>query len=172
MDQVKETCLPMSTASSFGTDVLARPLRAAQYLRMSTDHQKYSIENQAEAIAAFAGRRGFAIARTYKDEGRSGLNIVGRDALKHLIDDVKNGRADFGSILVYDVSRWGRFQDADESAYYEFICKEAGIQVLSCAELFENDGSLSSESPEKTPLNSKVSSSPVEISAAASRRRR
>jgi DNA invertase Pin-like site-specific DNA recombinase len=43
---------------------------------------------------------------------------------------------------VYDISRWGRFQDADESAYYEFICKEAGVRVLYCAELFENDGSL------------------------------
>ncbi len=44
-------------------------------------------------------------------------------------------------ILVYDVSRWGRFQDADESAYYEYICRRAGIAVHYCAEQFENDGS-------------------------------
>jgi len=44
-------------------------------------------------------------------------------------------------ILVYDVSRWGRFQDADESAYYEYRCRRAGIQVVYCAEQFENDGS-------------------------------
>jgi hypothetical protein len=44
-------------------------------------------------------------------------------------------------ILVYDVSRWGRFQDADESAYYEYICKRAGFGVQYCAEQFENDGS-------------------------------
>ena len=50
-------------------------------------------------------------------------------------------RADFSAILVYDVSRWGRFQDADESAYYEYICKRAGITVHYCAEQFENDGS-------------------------------
>jgi DNA invertase Pin-like site-specific DNA recombinase len=43
---------------------------------------------------------------------------------------------------VYDVSRWGRFQDADESAYYEFICKRAGIAIHYCAEQFANDGSL------------------------------
>jgi hypothetical protein len=24
--------------------------------------------------------------------------------------------------LVYDITRWGRFQDVDESAYYEFTC--------------------------------------------------
>jgi DNA invertase Pin-like site-specific DNA recombinase len=125
--------------------VPTKPLaRAAQYVRMSTDKQKYSTENQKDAIAAYASRRSLTVVRTYSDQGRSGLNIEGRDALQSLIADVKNGRADFATILVYDVSRWGRFQDADESAYYEFICKEAGIQVLYCAELFENDGSLPS----------------------------
>jgi len=111
---------------------------------MSTDHQKYSTENQAEAIAAYAARRNVTIVRTYADEGRSGLRLDDRDALKTLISDVQGGKADFDFILVYDVSRWGRFQDADESAYYEFICKEAGIKVLYCAEQFENDGSLTS----------------------------
>ena len=70
-------------------------VRAAQYLRMSTDPQKYSIENQAEVIAAFAASRGLTIVRTYADEGRSGLDINGREALQNLIDDVRNGRADF-----------------------------------------------------------------------------
>ena len=69
------------------------------------------------------------------------MRLDGRDALKRLIDDVQNGTADFTTILVYDVSRWGRFQDADESAYYEYICKRAGISVQYCAEQFENDGS-------------------------------
>jgi DNA invertase Pin-like site-specific DNA recombinase len=125
-------------------DEVSNGLRAAQYVRMSTDHQKYSTENQADAIAAYAARRNLTIVRTYADEGRSGLRLDGRDALKKLISDVQGGRADFGVILVYDVSRWGRFQDADESAYYEYICKEAGIRVLYCAEQFENDGSLTS----------------------------
>ncbi|TQF40076.1 serine recombinase [Bradyrhizobium sp. UNPF46] len=111
---------------------------------MSTDHQKYSTENQKDAIAAYAARRDLTIVRTYEDQGRSGLRIEGRDALRQLIDDVRNHRADFSVILVYDVSRWGRFPDADESAYYEYTCKEAGIRVQYCAEQFENDGSLSS----------------------------
>jgi DNA invertase Pin-like site-specific DNA recombinase len=119
------------------------PIRAAQYVRMSTEHQKYSTENQSEAISRYAEQRGFALVRTYEDSGKSGLRLDGRDALKQLIDDVRSGAADFSAILVYDVSRWGRFQDADESAYYEFICKEAGIAVHYCAEQFENDGSLS-----------------------------
>jgi len=108
---------------------------------MSTDHQKYSTENQAEAIRRYAAARAIDIVKTYADEGKSGLSIDGRDALKHLLNDVEGGRVNFETILVYDISRWGRFQDADESAYYEYICKRAGITVQYCAEQFENDGS-------------------------------
>ena len=118
-----------------------KPLRGAQYVRMSTEHQRYSTENQAEAIRHYADGRGIEIVRTYADEGKSGLRLDGRHALKRLIEDVQTGAADFSTILVYDVSRWGRFQDADESAYYEYICKRAGISVQYCAEQFENDGS-------------------------------
>jgi Resolvase, N terminal domain len=83
----------------------AIPVRAAQYLRMSTEHQQYSTENQADAIRLYADRHGLEIVRTYADEGRSGLRIEGRDALQRLIADVESGIADFGAVLVYDVSR-------------------------------------------------------------------
>src|SRR5512134_1060525 len=117
------------------------PLRAAQYVRMSTDHQQYSTENQAETIREYAQRHGLLIVRSYADEGKSGLRLEGRDQLQQLIGDVESGSADFQVVLVYDVSRWGRFQDADESAYYEYVCKRAGIAVHYCAEQFANDGS-------------------------------
>lgn len=114
---------------------------AAEYVRMSTDHQQYSTANQSQAIREYAARHGFRIEKTYEDSGKSGLNLDDRQALKQLFEDVQTGVADFSTILVYDVSRWGRFQDADESAYYEYICKRAGISVRYCAEQFENDGS-------------------------------
>jgi DNA invertase Pin-like site-specific DNA recombinase len=117
-------------------------LRAAQYVRMSTDYQRYSIQNQAAAIAAYAQQRNLTIIRTYIDEGRSGLRIKGRPGLIKLIEDVQSGRADFDHVLVYDISRWGRFQDVDESAHYEFVCKQNGISIAYCAEQFDNDGSL------------------------------
>jgi DNA invertase Pin-like site-specific DNA recombinase len=122
----------------------ARVLRAAQYLRVSTDLQKYAIENQAAAIAAYATRRNIKVVSTYSDQGRSGVRIAGRDGLKRLIQDVQRGQAKFDCILVYDVSRWGRFQDVDESGYYEFICRNAGINIHYCADDFENDGSFAS----------------------------
>src|SRR5208283_5626428 len=80
--------------------------------------------------------------KVYSDEGKSGLNIQGRESLGQMIEDVQNGQINFSSILVYDVSRWGRFQDTDESAYYEFVCKRAGVRVHYCAELFPNDDSI------------------------------
>src|SRR4030088_915713 len=123
-------------------EVIEHGSRAPQYVRMSTDHQKYSTENQAAAIAAYATQRDLKIVRTYADHGRSGVRLDGREALQRLIKDVQSGQADFDVVLVYDISRWGRFQDADEAAYYEFMCKEAGIRVAYCAEQFENDGSL------------------------------
>lgn len=115
--------------------------RAVVYVRMSTDHQQYSTNNQMDAIQEYADKKGIEIVRTYSDEGRSGLNIKGRDGLAGMIQTVESGQADFSAILVYDVSRWGRFQDADESAYYEYICRRAGIAVHYCAEQFQNDGS-------------------------------
>jgi DNA invertase Pin-like site-specific DNA recombinase len=122
-----------------------RSLRAAQYVRMSTEFQQYSIENQAVVIAAYAQLHNLSIVRTYRDEGESGLTIKNRMGLAQLVNDVQSGNADFGIILVFDVSRWGRFQDVDESAYYEFICKQGGIKVAYCAEQFQNDGSLISQ---------------------------
>lgn len=116
-------------------------LRAVEYVRMSTEHQQYSTENQSAKIREYAEHHHIDIIRTYADAGKSGLRIDGREALQNLIREVETNSADFQIILVYDVSRWGRFQDADESAYYEYVCRRAGIQVIYCAEQFENDGS-------------------------------
>jgi len=116
-------------------------IKAAAYVRMSTEHQQYSTSNQMDVIREYAARRNMDIVKIYSDEGKSGLNIEGRDSLARMISDVQSGAAEFACILVYDVSRWGRFQDADESAYLEFLCRQAGISVRYCAEQFENDGS-------------------------------
>lgn len=115
--------------------------KAAAYVRMSTEHQQYSTNNQMDVIRDYASRRGMEIIKVYSDEGKSGLNIQGRDSLSQMISDVQSGLVNFSCILVYDVSRWGRFQNADESAYYEYICHRSGIAVHYCAEQFENDGS-------------------------------
>ena len=104
-------------------------VRAAEYVRMSTKHQQYSTDNQAVAIRRYAEEHGYEIVHTYKDDGKSGLNLSGRSGLKLLLADIDAGRTDFQALLVYDVSRLGRFQDPDEAATHELRIRVAGIQV-------------------------------------------
>ena len=118
------------------------PIPAAQYLRMSTEDQPNSIAMQRDAIQRYADVHGYEVVATYSDPGKSGLYIKNRIGLRNLLLDVLTGNARFRSILVYDVSRWGRFQDTDESAHYEFLCRRAGVEVQYCAEEFENDTKL------------------------------
>ena len=114
---------------------------AVQYLRMSTEQQRYSFENQTDAIAQYAKAHGYEIKRAYQDGARSGLHLKGRIGLQTLLADVLKQDRDFEAVLVLDVSRWGRFQDLDQGAHYEFVCRAAGVSVIYCAEPFENDGS-------------------------------
>lgn len=103
---------------------------------MSTEHQRYSTTNQAEAIAKYAEQHGMEVVRTYEDSGRSGLTLAERPALQELLADVHSPVRRFKAVIAFDVSRWGRFQDVDESAYYEFVCRRAGVEVVYCAEPF------------------------------------
>jgi DNA invertase Pin-like site-specific DNA recombinase len=119
----------------------SKRIRAAEYVRMSTEHQQYSTENQADKIRDYARIHGIDIVHTYADDGKSGLRIGGRLSLQKLLRDVEDGTADFQMVLVYDVSRWGRFQDPDEAAYYEHLLKRKGVHVRYVAEQFDNDGS-------------------------------
>jgi len=116
---------------------------AAEYVRMSTDDQLYSIAHQQVAIRTRL-MRATQIVATYSDEGLSRVALKTRDALEKLLKDVLYERAKFKAILVYDVSRWGRFQDLDEAAHYEYMCKWKGIPVHYCAEQFRNDASMPS----------------------------
>jgi DNA invertase Pin-like site-specific DNA recombinase len=111
---------------------------------MSDEAQQYSIDNQKAAIQEYACRHSFTIVQTYADIGKSGVVAKHRTALRELLKDVVGGNACYKVILVYDVSRWGRFPNNDEAAYYEFICHSSGIPLHYCAEPFVNDGTATS----------------------------
>ncbi|WP_160169056.1 recombinase family protein [Bradyrhizobium sp. Ai1a-2] len=115
------------------------PIRAAQYLRMSSENQRYSTENQQNAIAEYARQHGYQVVATYVDVGKSGLSLKGRDALRQLLSDALATERAFDAIMVLDVSRWGRFQNPDQAAHYEFLCRQAGLRVIYCAEPFGED---------------------------------
>jgi len=119
-----------------------RPIRAAAYMRTATAPQQDSVNSQRDAIRKYATRHGMKIVKTYLDEGKSGLTIHGREAFAQMMADVQSGNAKFTCILLHDVSRWGRFQDPDESVHHEFICRKAGISIRYCAEQFDRRSAL------------------------------
>lgn len=113
--------------------------RAAAYVRMSTDHQKYSTDNQMDAIRNYATKKNIEIVRIFADEGKSGMQVKGRAAFQTMIGIVGNGHADFDLIIAYDHSRWGRFQQNYEGAHYAYLCVNAGVDVYFCADGISND---------------------------------
>jgi DNA invertase Pin-like site-specific DNA recombinase len=117
---------------------------AAQYIRMSSEHQKFSLENQTAALRLYAEKNNFSVVKTYADAGRTGVVLKHREGLATLLRDVVQGDQPYRVVLVYDVSRWGRFQDTDEAAYYEFLCKRSGFPVHYSAETFSNDATMTS----------------------------
>jgi len=109
---------------------------AVAYLRMSTSRQPESLAHQQAAIEAFARDRGYHVLRAYADSAVSGVVAARRPAFRDLLATVLGGRADFEAVLVCDVSRWGRFQDPDEAAHYEFLFASEGVRIVYCAEAF------------------------------------
>lgn len=78
MAQTNERRKTMTTASEPTAEPTTPPasttaFRAAQSVRMSTEHQPYSTHNQADKIREYADRRNIQIVRTYADESKGGL---------------------------------------------------------------------------------------------------
>jgi DNA invertase Pin-like site-specific DNA recombinase len=108
------------------------PNDVAAYVRTATTDQHLA-SNQMDVIREYAKRHGMQIVEEYSDVGKSGVSIRDREALQQMVRDVESGQINFSAVLLHDVSRWGRFQEADESAYYEYLCRRAGVAVHYCA---------------------------------------
>lgn len=113
------------------------------YVRMSTEHQKYSTENQEIQIREYADTNDIEIVKIYHDDGKSGLTIKNRKGMQTLLADVETGAATYEFILVLDTTRWGRYQNFDESGHYEYLCSRANIKVIYVTEPYLNDDSPS-----------------------------
>ena len=114
-------------------------MRAAAYVRMSSDRQALSIGTQLAAIHGYAEANHIEVVRVYEDAAKSGLQISNREGMKRLLREVMDEPRPFDLVLVYDVSRWGRFQDIDAAAYYEYTCRLHGAQVIYVQEVFGSD---------------------------------
>ena len=112
----------------------------AYYRHSAEDKQENSVTIQREHALKFAEQHRLEVVHEEADEGKSGLvaNRPGFDAL--FTNWVLNPEApDFDYILVYDVSRWGRFQDPNEAGYYEMIAKQHGKQVIYITQGFPTE---------------------------------
>lgn len=129
-----DTCTPnraeITPAVALDPAKLSNAVRAVAYVRMSTDQQELSIGTQLETISRYAEGNQMRLVRVYEDAAKSGLQIGNRSAMKQLLRDVMDEPRDFDVVLVNDVSRWGRFQDSDAAAYYEYTCRLHGAEVI------------------------------------------
>ncbi len=103
----------------------------AYYRHSAEDKQENSVPIQRQHTQKLTGENNVELLHEEADEGKSGL-LAARPGFERLFKDwILNPDAPyFEYVFVYDVSRWGRFQDPDEAGYYEFLCKQKGKKVI------------------------------------------
>lgn len=111
----------------------------ALYLRRSTDekHQADSIEAQNVLLREWCRTKGHSVWGEPLVDNASGRTAE-RSSFQHLIALVSAG-APFEAVLVRDVTRWGRFLNIDEAAFWEFYFLSHGVRVLYAQEAFRDD---------------------------------
>jgi len=107
-------------------------LKGAMYIRMSTELQVESPENQEREIRAYATKYGIEIVKTYSDLGVSGMTAEKREQFQALLDDVELGRNAYNIVLYLDESRWGRFVDSREADYHRMRLERKNVVCQSC----------------------------------------
>ena len=119
--------------------------RAIAYYRHSAqDRQEYSIPLQREKVKRFADANGIQIIKEFPDYGVSGLSSKGRDKFLEMLEYVAESKEDFQYVLVFDMSRWGRFQNLILSPYYIGFCQKYGKKVVFTSIGFQDDDDLAS----------------------------
>jgi site-specific DNA recombinase len=111
--------------------------RAIAYLRKSTDLQETSLEQQKEKVLEFAREHSVRVIEIFAEEA-CGENVEGRPEFRKMIECCKSNE-DFQYVFVYDISRWGRFENPKEAVYWEVEVERAGRKVVFISEGFKED---------------------------------
>mgnify|MGYP001396202170 CR=1 FL=1 len=84
--------------------------KAVAYLRVSTDTQVegYSLDAQLASIERYAKAYDIDIVKTYKDEGKSGKSVKGREDFIRMFEDIEAGTISVDYVMVFKLSRFGR----------------------------------------------------------------
>ncbi|MCH8042366.1 MAG: recombinase family protein [Planctomycetes bacterium] len=105
--------------------------RAAVYLRMSTDDQHTSIDNQNRAVADLAGREYEKVA-VYSDPGKpASKRRVKRPEFDRMLTDAAAGN--FDVIVCYDLSRFTRLDILDSGPALNGL-RDAGVIIHTVSE--------------------------------------
>src|SRR3989338_2950316 len=111
--------------------------RAIAYLRKSTDLQETSLEQQKEKVLEFAKEHAVRVIEIFAEEA-CGENVEGRPEFRKMVECCKSNE-DFQYVFVYDISRWGRFENPKEAVYWEVEVERAGRKVVFVSEGFKED---------------------------------
>jgi DNA invertase Pin-like site-specific DNA recombinase len=111
-------------------------INCIEYSRVSTEQQagetQTSLADQDQACDALAAKLGTSIGARYADKGASGATVAKRPDLLRLIADCEASPRPAsrpGLVLVLNDSRWGRFPDPEESAYWRTHLRRFGWLV-------------------------------------------
>jgi site-specific DNA recombinase len=105
-----------------------KTVSAVGYVRMSTDRQETSPEQQRQEIESYAAKHGYRVVRWYQDLGISGDKTEKRLGFQEMIADGADGR--FRAILCWDQDRFGRF-DSLESGYWIHPLRQRGVRLVT-----------------------------------------
>src|SRR3989339_267236 len=114
--------------------------KAIGYVRRSTDKQKQSLDDQRKIITDYADKNGYELLRFYEDDAISGAITEKRNAFNEMINLTQGQDCDFDTILVYDISRFGR-TDNDEAGYYRHLLRKKSIKIIYIVENLPTDDS-------------------------------
>lgn len=106
----------------------ANTKKAVAYIRMSSDGQEKSPEQQRAEIQKQAAQHGYTVTHEYIDAGISGDKTHKRKQFLKMHADALAG--EFDTILCWDQDRFGRF-DSIEAGYWIHPLREAGVQLLT-----------------------------------------
>ncbi len=84
--------------------------KAVVYVRVSTEEQveNYSLDNQVGTCSREAERRGIEIVQTFREEGRSAKNILGRPVLIEMLEFCRKNKREIDALMVYRLDRLSR----------------------------------------------------------------
>jgi len=117
-----------------------RKKAVAYYRHSAEDKQENSVAIQRQHTEKFANEHNIEIIHEEADEGETGL-LDTRPAFQRLFANwIENKDAPhFDYVFVYDVSRWGRFQNQNKAAHLEYECEKNGKEVVYVSMGFPTD---------------------------------